>query len=158
MGMPLIFHFAWFLERLVLKTTRPGHHLSEVTIAAYEEPELCLLTTIGEYLRKTKDFRTSVTNQLFLTTIKPHKPVSRDTISRWIKLVIKQSGLDVTIYTPHSTRSATTSAAKNAGLPMTEILKSAGWTNENTFYRFYHKLIQGKQARSGFSESILKSV
>ena len=53
---------------------------------------------------------------------------------------------------------ATTSAAKNAGLPMTEILKSAGWTNENTFYRFYHKRIQGKQARSGFSESILKSV
>ena len=42
-------------------------------------------------------------------------------------------------FKPHSTRSAATSKAKRACVPLTDILKHAGWSNHRTFDRFYNK-------------------
>ena len=136
-----------------LKTTRPGFHLADVTIEAYKEPELCLVQTLCHYIVKTNNMRKD--DKLFISTMKPHKPVSRDTISRWIKTVMKNAGIDITKFTPHSTRAAATSAAKSAGLPVADILKSAGWTKEGTFYKFYDKLITQSDPNAGLSKAIL---
>ena len=61
--------------------------------------------------------------------------MTKDTIARWIRTVM----LDVETFTPHSTRSAATSKAKQACVPIQNILKHAGWSNERTFDRFYNK-------------------
>ena len=96
---------------------------------------LCFTTYQRIYERKTKVFHpTSVEskNLLFLSYIKPHKPVSSSTLVRWAKSVLSLVGIDTTIFKPHSTRSA---ASFNAGVALPDILERANWTNESTFTR-----------------------
>ena len=71
--------------------------------------------------------------------MKPHSCVSKDTIARWIKAALKMAGIDVQVFKPHSTRAAATSAALRKGVPVSDILKVAGWSKETTFARFYNK-------------------
>ncbi|GFO41893.1 histone-lysine N-methyltransferase SETMAR [Plakobranchus ocellatus] len=49
------------------------------------------------------------------------------------------AGIDVTIFTAHSTRAASTSKALKAGVPLTTIMSVAGWSQSSTFARFYKK-------------------
>ena len=64
----------------------------------------------------------------------------RDTIRRWVKFV-QSSGIDVNIFKPHSTRSASTSKAKLSDVPLAAILCKVGWKSESTFAKFYDKKI-----------------
>ena len=52
-------------------------------------------------------------------------PASKDTMSRWLKQVMSAAGLDTSIFKPHSTRSAATSAAKVADVPLDDIMATA---------------------------------
>ena len=134
-----------------LKTTRPGFHQEEIKILAFApNRQLCLVTAMKCYLQLTKKLRGQETS-LLITTQKPFKGASRDTISRWVRLVMKMAGLDTTVFTPHSVRGASTSAAYRAKVPIQTILKTAGWTRESTFSKYYCKpLIQG-----GYGEAVL---
>ena len=55
---------------------------------------------------------------------------------------MKKSGINVNIFDSHSTRSASTSKYKISRLSSKETAKSAGWSNEKTFAKFYDKPIQ----------------
>ena len=61
--------------------------------------------------------------QLLLSFVKPHGPISRDTLSRWTLLVLSNAGVDVSLYRGHSTRGAAASAACRLGVPLNLILK-----------------------------------
>ena len=80
-------------------------------------------------------------DSLFVSYIKPHKAVSKDTISRWCKQMIANSGININLYTAHSNRSATTSKCNASNIPLTEIMKKAGWSNARTFAKHYNKII-----------------
>ena len=81
-----------------------------IELKPFPNPRLCVVTTLREYLIRTKLLREPC-SQLLLSYVKPYKPLSRDTISRWVKAVLQYSGIYVTIFKPHSTRSASTSKA-----------------------------------------------
>ena len=72
---------------------------------------------------------------------KPQKPVSTDTISRWLKTVLEKSGIDTSVFKGHSARAASASAAAKCKVPLSTILDNAGWSNAITFGRFYRKPI-----------------
>ena len=63
-----------------------------------------------------------------------------------------EAGVDVNTFKPHSTRAAAASKAKNAFVPIQEILATAGWSSERTFDRFYNKPLQ---TMNGFATSVL---
>ena len=63
-----------------------------------------------------------------------------------------EAGVDVTTFKPHSTRAAAASKAKNASVPVKEILDTAGWSSERTFDLFYNKPFQ---KNGGFATSVL---
>ena len=52
------------------------------------------------------------------------------------------AGIDATIFKPHSTRSAATSAAKLASVPLDEVMATAGWRSSSVFAVCYHKLME----------------
>ena len=108
-----------------------------------EKPNFfCLISAGGE-------------NLLFLSYIKPHKPVSSSTLARWAKSVLSLAGTDTTIFKPHSTRSAASSAAFNARVALSDILEAADWTNESTFTRFYKRaIVNDNFAKGVLSEHI----
>ena len=94
-----------------LKQSRPGVKNPLVELRPSKDETLCVVTTLKEYLTRTKSLRGSE-GYLFISYHRPIKRVSRDTISRWVKLVLTDSGIDTSRFKPHSTGAASTSAAK----------------------------------------------
>ena len=132
------------------KHSKPGVHLEPAHISAFpHNSKLCVVNHLKTYLDKTKDFA-STGPALFKTFVKPHVPVSRDTISRWVKQVMSDAGINTDNFGAHSTRSASTSAAAKRGLALSTIMKSAGWSSSKTFTKFYNKCVL-----SSFSQSVL---
>lgn len=121
----------------LLKTSRPGHHQKPFTFEYYKpNNNLCIGKCLQVYLDRTRGLRS--TNKLMISTLKPHGPASKQTIARWIKLILQRAGVD-DCFKPHSTRAASSSMASMCGIPLTLIVKSAGWKNVNTFAKYYQK-------------------
>lgn len=134
----------------ILKQTRPNYHLAEIYIEAFtENVHICTVKTLECYLKKTKGIRSS--SKLFIITQKPFSGASKSTIANWIKLGLKLAGIDLSIFTPHSTRAAATSAVVNK-VPIDTIIKTAGWSKDCTFRKFYKKPITND---SSFSDTLL---
>lgn len=136
----------------LLKQTRPGSSNPVAELKSYPpDRRLCVVFVLKEYLKRTKDFRNAETC-LFLSYIRPYKPVSKDTISRWLRTVMHKAGIDVNKFKCHSIRSASTSKAMSSFVPIDQILKVAGWSNVNTFRKFYNKPVADNQ----FAAAVLK--
>lgn len=99
------------------------------------------LCIVYEYLIRTEPLWEEC-KQLCVSFIKPHKAVSRCTISRWIKILMRKAGIDMTVFTSHSTRGASTSAMARSGIPLKSIMQTAGWTNEHIFAVFYKRPLE----------------
>ena len=77
--------------------------------------------------------------ELLITYGKPHKLVSRDSVGRWIKNELTNAGVDTTIFTPHSCRSASVRKTKVNGVPTSVTLEKGCWKRESTFKKNYYK-------------------
>lgn len=105
------------------------------------KPEICPAVTLSCYINKTKNLRGENLN-LFISYRKPHGTVGTQSISRWIKGALQECGIDVSIFSAHSTRHASTSRAHYLGLNIDTIRKTAGWSGTSTtFARFYDRNI-----------------
>lgn len=141
----------------LLKTSRPGKHLGTIEIKAFtEDKAICPVNVLKEYVARTLPLRKN-TPQLLLSYQKPHKPVSSETIGNWIKKTLTRTGIDIKVFGAHSTRSASTSAAKMGNIPISTIMNAAGWSNTTTFSKFYDKPIDSGQ-KENFGHSLLKVV
>jgi site-specific recombinase XerD len=80
-----------------------------------------------------------VPNKLFLSFIRPHKPVTSSTLARWIKNILQLAGIDTSIFTAHLVRGVSTSEAFNQGVSIPEILSMASWSRSSTFQKFYYR-------------------
>lgn len=94
-------------------------------------------------LKKTKNLRKCST--FFVSLHKPQKAVTSCTISRWIKHVLTNAGVHG--FGAHSTRSALTSAALEAGLSVKDIMRVSDWSNASTLNKFYRKGIEDRSFR-----------
>ena len=88
-----------------------------------------------------------------MSYLKPHKAVTRDTGTRWVKTVLLAAGIDTKKFRLQSTRAAAVSAANNASVPLDEILTTAGWSSASTFAQFYNK---PAVRESHFASSVLE--
>ena len=98
-----------------LKTTRPGHYLPPLELKAYKDVELSVASHLRQYIKLIENLRKGDDKQLLLSYVKPHKPIST-TLSRWCVHIMKESEVNVNIFVSHSTRAASTSKCKAAGL------------------------------------------
>ena len=123
-----------------LKTTSPSFHQKPLQFVAFpDEDLLCIVKCLNEYIERTKLIRENSCEddkQLIISYAYPNKPVKSATIARYLKLFLQDAGIDITVFTPHSTRSASTSKANNLGLSLKEIAKAAGWKGGSTFQKY----------------------
>ena len=132
-----------------LKQTKPGRHLEAIDLFAYpNDKKLFVVEDLKEYLYRTEQLRKGH-SKLLLSYFKSFKPVSKNTISRWIKQILEAAGIDIKKYSAHSSKAASTSSCKAKGLNLAEIMKSAGWSNSSTFARFYDKPVATAQLNFG---------
>lgn len=81
-------------------------------------------------------------------TIGKHSSI--DTLRCWIKDMMKDTGIDTSIFSDHSTKSA--SSSKEARyLSLSTIVKTIGWSREATFSTYYNKPVSKLQ----FADAVL---
>ena len=122
-----------------IKQSKPG---MENSVLSFEpnrtDNKLCVVKTLKDYLDRTRDRRKGK-NKLFLCYKKPYQEATKDTTSRWMKVVMSEAGIDIEKYKPHSCRHASSSDMIKKGVPLDKVLKTAGWSSASTFYKFYNR-------------------
>lgn len=139
-----------------IKQCRPKCNTQVVRFQAYpKDTSLCVCETLKTYIGKTAHLRAvgKKDGQLFISFVKPHEPVSKDTIARWIRSVLALSGVNIARYTAGSVRPAAASKAKAMAVPVAHIMSKAGWSQETTFARHYDKVIARNE--DVFQEAVL---
>ena len=107
------------------KTSNAINPFKQLTIGQLkEDPLLCPVATLKQYLLSTKRLRDTPPKEekLFLSYVKPHKPVTTSTIGRWIVSVLTASGVGAQ-FRANSTKSASVSQAIRAGIPVDTFYK-----------------------------------
>ena len=136
-----------------LKHNKPGNNAKPIRLQSYPpDRELCVVTYLDEYLERTKNWRTENNKRLFVCTKLPHGDASKATLARWIKETLSCAGIDVASYKAHSVRPASVSKAVNKSFPVSDILKTGGWTKESTFRTYYCK----EFSKPTFQDVVLK--
>ena len=108
----------------LMKTSRPSFHQCQLTVKAFApDRKFCVCTTLMEYLARTENIRGQHT-ALFISYTKPHAPISRDSVARWTKVVLKRAGIDIGIFKPQSLRSAAICVARLDGAKRTLLLNT----------------------------------
>ena len=146
------------------KKRKVGSSAKELFFGAYSaDRRLCVVQCLRQYEQATLKFctkRQDIPDPLFLSYIKPNKPVTLQRIAHWIKDLLKEAGIDVSVFKAHSVRGASTTAALTKGVSVTDILHTADWSSDTTFRRFYyrplnntysHKLLKRDQKSVGKS-------
>ena len=136
-----------------LKTSRSGVYQPLLLIPRFEEkPNLCVASVLERYLEVTSSLAKDVDN-LFITTRKPYKIASKDSLSRWIRAFLVECGVGRE-FSPHSVRHAATSSALAKGVEINVIKSLAGWSKTSkVFETFYNKpIIKDKRE---FAKTIL---
>lgn len=90
-------------------------------------------------MKITASLRPNNDDKLILTFKKPFKSASSQTIGRWIKQVLSESGIDTSVFSAHSTRHASTSAAQQAGVSADIIRRFAGWSDQSQVFANFYK-------------------
>ena len=128
-----------FALRKLRKAQRSGA-LKSFALSKSRNSVLCPVQTLKEFLERTSRYRSpSNEESLLIALIAPHKPVSTNTVSRWIKSFLKRAGIDTASFGAHSTRSAAASQAVDSGTPVESVLRAGNWASEATFNRFYNR-------------------
>ena len=149
--------YVFHIDQLV-KQSRPNRDQPTLVIPRFlSDPNLCVASTLEEYIERTAPIRDNE-NQLFISGIRPHNGVTKASISRWIKIVIKAAGINTVIFTPHSTRAASTSKAQSCDVSINSILKAASWKSDCVFHRFYNKTIESDPEHTQFENAVLSAV
>lgn len=136
-----------------IKTSRPGTCQPLLLLPRFVDmPKLCVASTLDHYLQLTKHHRGAVTS-LFITTTKPFRAASKDTISNWLRQGLREAGINEE-FAPHSIRHASTSAAFRKGVKVALIKDLAGWSEKSqVFDRFYNRPLVS--SRHDFARAVL---
>ena len=122
---------------LTLKTSKSSQREQVLHLPKYHDPQLCVFSALKEYQSRTEQLRPPSTDRFFIISMHPFNAATGGTLARWIKELMEMAGIDVSIYTTHSTRKAATSQASELSVPLGTILRAAGWASHHTFAQYY---------------------
>ena len=123
------------------KKRKLGAPLKECFFGAFQgDKMLCVVKCLWQYERKTlqtfRQQRAGAPNPLFISYVKPHKPVTSQRITHWVKDTLKLAGVDTSVFSAHSVRGASTSMALTKGVHLADVLAVADWSRDSTFKPF----------------------
>lgn len=123
----------------IIKTSVTTKVQPSIHLPFFTDTKVCPCNALQTYIEKTSDIRNNET-YLWLTIKKPHKRANSQTLSRWMKEIMQESGIDITKYSAHSTRHSATSTASKAGVHIDVIRKAAGWSDKSTVFAKHYNL------------------
>ena len=119
----------------LLKTSRIGHSYT-LRVEHYAKEELCAMHTLLYYIKATRSCRL---DDHVLVSYITHRAVTSSTVARWLRCVLELSGIDTSKFKAHSFRGASVSAAFSKGCSLSNILKTADWSTDKHFRKYYYR-------------------
>lgn len=145
----------------ILKTSAPDRPQPQIILPYFtDNPEICPVKTLLHYIEATKQVRidNGLPDYLFITVKRPHRRASCQSISRWLRQVMSDSGIDITLFSAHSTRHAATSCAHREGLTVDSIIKAVGWSpRSSTFATHYNRPLHNEPNQVLFARRVFSS-
>ena len=143
------------------KQSRSSRPMADFFFPSFaKDTTICPVATLRAYEKRTERFQVDLPGdsrfQLFLSWIGQHTPVSSSTIARWLKCLMAEAGVDISIFKAHSIRGASCSTAAGVGVTTKDILDAADWSSEGTFQKFYCRVLK-KDDRTTFGTAVLSS-
>ncbi|KAJ8682919.1 hypothetical protein QAD02_018711 [Eretmocerus hayati] len=138
----------------LIEPSKPGRRQPLLRLPFFHDsPELWVGHTLNRYIEVTQPIRGNIT-QLFVTTKKPHKAASVQTLNNWLKSVLAECGLSE--FTGHNTRYAFASAAFAERVDLNVLKNAAGWSEKSkTFDKFYKRPIV--QPNTTLAEQVIRN-
>ena len=131
------------IDFIILKKTktscRKKARADLVNCVASNIPELNVKTYVQCYIDRTKNYRSPDeprSQQLFLSW-KNKSAVTKQTLARWLTVVLDLAGINTSKYKAHSFRGAGLSAAYEKGASLNAIMNQGNWSNVSTFKNYY---------------------
>ena len=113
----------------VLKTTTTTFHQTPLEFSSYlPDKRICVVSCLKEYIERTALIRENLEGEktLILSHTYPNKSVKSATLARYVKIFLGMAGIDLTVFTAHSTRSPSTNKANNIGLSLNGLCINGG--------------------------------
>lgn len=142
------------------KTQKIGSEPLSVEVKSNpENAELCPLQTLLQYISDTNQIaKDSGTDKLFLSYVRPHKPVSKNSLARWIATVIRDAYSQLA-NTPsanaHEVRAIASSMFVGPMDNHDDILAAGLWSSKWSFLGFYKRHIPAEWDFSQFGSLVV---
>ena len=120
------------------------------------DSRLCVMKCLRQYEMDMRTYRKNdpaSPQPLFLSYVKPHKPVTSQRLANWLKEILGKAGIDTTVFKAHSVRGASSTAAAEKGVHIEDILRTADWSTDSTFHKFYYRPTQ----TSNYAQTLLQT-
>ena len=126
-GMRITSDTVHFEIARLLKTSKSGKHQVHLELKSYPvDQRQCVVTCLRQHVKLTVR---AGHDPLWLSYSKHFKPVSRDTVSRWINNVLEKAGVNTKIFSAHSTQTAATSDAHLNDVAINTIMEAVAWSH-----------------------------
>ena len=137
------------------KTAKPDKSIVSFYPYFDSNSALCPVRTLERYLKISSEWRSALnSDRLFLSVVKPHLPVTSATIGHWLNDILRKAGV-AHEFTGHSTHLTSESIAFEKGVSINDIMKTADWSSQNTFRRFYYNPLI--EQSGSFAHAVLES-
>ena len=141
-----------------IKTTKRLLKPTYVKCVNTDIEELNVMLCVKEYMERTKVYRIDDSyNQLFLS-FKSFKPVTKQSLARWLKETLKLAGINTELFTAHSYRGAGLSSAFSKGATLQQIVEAGNWASAETFKRFYNAPIKASDIGNLILEEVSRKL
>ena len=129
-----------FILPFPTKGFHPGSNhsfMQKVIIKKYPfDHNICPYRALQAYIDRCRN--RSLCYGFWVTTTPAWGPASPDTLQRWAKVLLSDTGVDMTIFTPHSTRAAAANRALQQGEPIDLVMQHCAWASTSTFHKYYY--------------------
>ena len=118
-----------------------GAPTRQVMFGVPDDGCLCVVKCLRRYEAATSQYKKKGrgdSQSLFLSYIQPHGPVTSQQLSHWLKEILKCAGVDTAVFKAYSVQGVSSTAVSEKGVLIEEILRTADWSTNSTFWRFYY--------------------
>lgn len=81
-----------------------------------------------------------------MSFVKPYRPVTAQTLAHWVKSLLKEAGVDTTVFTAYSAKHAAVSRVISRGIDIDIIRRTVGCSGKSkAFARFCSRPVQNSK-------------
>ncbi len=129
--------FAFMIDTR-LKQTAGDRETPLIYLPRIKDSKVCVWACLVAYILRTRKVRKH--SSLFLISKPPYTPATGATLSRWIRCILQDAGINSVLYKAHSTRSAAASKARKF-VPLDKVLAAADWKGATVFEKYYCRTV-----------------